>query len=284
MNKIKLLLCFALMLCSELSFGNELAAGTCKKYQYKGIEYTFRYCPPNSRFPKGFWLGETEVTLQMYKQFMEENPDYQSPTIIGGLIIPESKRDNSPKEYSWRCVGFEQSDLHPVTLISAQDAIAFCKWLSKKLNVSIRLPRYREWIYAASEGDDDIDSFVITEKNFFKYGNFADKDYFEVFYKNRDVEYITVVEYSDGYVYTAPVKSYLPNKWGLYDMFGNVSEITLPPGIMRDDVWLYGGSWFEKPRVLLVGPSHKPETTRFYTRPINRADNHHGFRLLLENN
>ena len=300
MNYIKIVLFFTVILfLPVLLFGNDLTAGACKKYKYKGVEYTFKYCPPCPRFPNGFWLSETEVTLKMYKQFIEENPNYLSSSRNVGILTSDIKKDYNSNDYSWRSVGFIQSDLHPVTLISAHDAIVFCKWLSKRLNVSIRLPYDTEWLYAASEGKDDIHSCIITEDNFFKYGNFADKKFYEFFrHTSKD-------EYSDGYIFTAPVKSYLPNKWGLYDMFGNVSEITIPSylaeyyndlignvsektafsnKIKEFDVSLYGGSWLEKPHIILFGPKLYPFETSCFSRKSNRADNHIGFRLLLEYN
>ena len=166
---------FAILLIAGFSYGKELVGGYVKKYTYKGVEYNFRYCSPCARFPNGFWLSETEVTLKMYKQFIEENPNYQSPTEVVGLMLPKRIPDNRLKGYSWRSVGFAQSDLHPVTLISARDAIAFCNWLSKRLEATIRLPFDDEWVYAASEGNEDIDALVISKENFFKYGNFRDK-------------------------------------------------------------------------------------------------------------
>ena len=47
--------------------------------------------------------------------------------------------------------------------------------------------------------------------------------------------------------YTAPVKSYRPNGNGLYDIIGNVGEMTLEGNSAPDIVNSLGGSWFHLP-------------------------------------
>ena len=56
------------------------------------------------------------------------------------------------KDYSWRNAGFEQTDEHPVVNVSWNDAVAFCKWLSRKEGKTYRLPTEAEWEYACRAG------------------------------------------------------------------------------------------------------------------------------------
>jgi len=49
-------------------------------------------------------------------------------------------------------MGFEQTDEHPVVNVSWNDAVAFCKWLSRKEGKSYRLPTEAEWEYACRAG------------------------------------------------------------------------------------------------------------------------------------
>lgn len=138
---------------------------------------------------------------------------------------------------------------YPVVNISRYQAEAFCEWLEVQLNlrfsrivnqpfvaVDVRLPTDQEWQEAARGGDENAifpwpgyGMRNTTTKNSGKFmANFmrARGDYMGV-----------AGHLNDGADITAPVRSYWPNSFGLYNMSGNVAEMLQEEGRTR------GGSW-----------------------------------------
>ena len=95
---------------------------------------------------------------------------------------------------------------HPVINVSWEDARGYVKWLSQETGQRYRLPSEAEWEYAARAGS--------TTK--YSWGNSPSGRH-----ANADEDYGWP---SDGYEYTAPTGSFIPNQFGLYDMSGNVYE------------------------------------------------------------
>ena len=120
------------------------------------------------------------------------------------------------QKYSWRNVGFEQTDDHPVVCVSWNDAVTFCKWLSKKESKSYRLPTEAEWEYSCRAGTTTRYYSGDDPETLAKVGNVRDAA-FEAKYP----WYKGTTKASDGYVFTAPVGRFKPNAFGLYDLHGN---------------------------------------------------------------
>lgn len=196
-----------------------------------------------------FWMDSTEVTNAQFRAFIdatgyvttaEKPPDVeeilkQSPPgtppppkeklVPGSLVFqPTASPVSDLRDYgqwwhwtpgaNWRHPEGPDSTIdgredHPVVHISWDDAVAYAQWAGK------RLPTEAEWEFAARGGlegkpyvwgDDQPGAGGRWQANLWQ-GEFP--------FKNTAL---------DGFERTAPVKSFPPNGYGLYDMAGNVWE------------------------------------------------------------
>jgi eukaryotic-like serine/threonine-protein kinase len=104
---------------------------------------------------------------------------------------------------------FKGNDRQPVEQVSWQDAMEFCRRLSELTNKNFTLPSESQWEYACRAGTDT--KFYLGQKINSKLVNFDD--------------FTTGNSFRGGFLRrTAPVGTYPPNSWGLYDMHGNVRD------------------------------------------------------------
>ncbi|WP_420386016.1 formylglycine-generating enzyme family protein [Roseivirga sp.] len=203
--------------------------------------------PRNEVELAGFFMDETEVTNRQFQAFVEatgyvtiaekdidwevlkkglppETPKPADSLLKAGSLVFQATDGPVNLNYesqwwkwtvgaNWRHPFGPGSNLegkmdYPVVHIAYDDAKAYAKWAGK------RLPTEAEWEWAAMGGLDDpvypwgnvaVDN--ATDKANFWQGLFP--------YENTE---------ADGYLNAAPVKSYAPNGYGLYDMAGNVWE------------------------------------------------------------
>ncbi|WP_420635013.1 formylglycine-generating enzyme family protein [Candidatus Palauibacter sp.] len=108
----------------------------------------------------------------------------------------------------------------PVIGVSWDDAQAYVSWLSRHTGQDYRLLSEEEWEYSARAGTVTERFWGDTESDQCRYAN----GYDATAHAERGVS--EPVTCSDGYASTAPVGSFVPNRFGLYDMLGNVYEWT----------------------------------------------------------
>ncbi|HEX7273206.1 MAG TPA: formylglycine-generating enzyme family protein [Casimicrobiaceae bacterium] len=189
----------------------------------------------------GFWMDRHTVTNREFKHFVEatghvtlaERPasaaDY--PGAKPELLVPSSVVFRKPQptvdlsnKYEWwlyvpgadwrhpRGPGSSLQGLwkHPVVHVAFADAEAYAKWAGKEL------PTEAEWEFAARGG---LESAEYPWGDEFMPGGKPMANTWQ-----GEFPWQNLVE--DGYEWTAPVGTFPPNGYGLYDMAGNVWQWT----------------------------------------------------------
>ena len=162
----------------------------------------------------GVWMGKYEVTIDQFRMFLKETRK------TSGVNFSDSKCPiKLESHFSLKGNIFGQNAQQPMVAISWFAAKAFAGWLNQKGLGDFRLPTEAEWEYAARAGTRTIRFWGDDLEQACTYANVYDrmgKDKFEY-----DWEHFKC---NDGYAGTAPVGSFKPNPFGLYDMLGNVWE------------------------------------------------------------
>jgi formylglycine-generating enzyme required for sulfatase activity len=167
-----------------------------------------------------FAMGRSHMTRGEFASFVRAT-NYQS----AGCYTFVADRDPQWQlnaTANWSSPGFAQSDQHPVVCVSWDDAQAYVRWLSSRTGRWYRLPSEAEWEYAARAGTTTARFWGDAPEEACAYANVSDLTAAEALNLARTPDSIHVCR--DGHVYTAPVASFRPNQFNLYDMLGNAWE------------------------------------------------------------
>lgn len=181
---------------------------------------------------RAFYMGQHEVTVGQFRRFIAAS-GYQPESERDGTggygynpaYDPASTRRGDAFEgrnprYSWRNPGFAQGDDHPVVNVTWNDAQALAAWLSRTEGHSYRLPTEAEWEYACRAGTRTLYPHGDDPQGLLRHANTFDRDSAAHWPKWQQ----HALKGHDGYAFTAPVGSFAPNAFGLYDMLGNAWE------------------------------------------------------------
>lgn len=195
------------------------------------------------------FVSKYEVSNNQYRSFLnhllatgqtEKYTSYRCDSLRWSTIFKYTSGDPM-MEYYHSHPAFGK---YPVVNITQEAAQAYCAWQTENYNlqperqfnkVVFRLPLEWEWIFAAYP----LPNHTLPWYGTLPYTNPIGKpalcnikyhDYYEI-EKDDAANYD-----GDGYPYTVPVKAYAPNRRGLYNVIGNVAEMTASGKIK-------GGSW-----------------------------------------
>lgn len=236
-----------------------------------------------------YYIGETEVTQELWKAVMGSNPSYFAPKETNSArcsydaFVADIQKLNAKKPGSMRVPTRQEWDAamvttsgslkRPVERVSWEDCQTFIRKLNELTGKKFRLPTEAEWEFAARGG---------TKSAGYKYSGSNDIG---------AVAWYTVNAYDKGESSpdygTHVVKTKKPNELGIYDMSGNVWEWcsdwygkyteaaqTNPKGADSGSYRVYrGGSWINNAR-------NCRSSNRNNNTPDNR-NNNLGLRLVL---
>jgi formylglycine-generating enzyme required for sulfatase activity len=191
----------------------------------RSVGWTGRDCPQCPVItilePGSFMIGSPETETEFDDERPRTRITFKAPFAIGKTEVTFAEFDachkagycdRKPSDEGWG-----RGNL-PVINVTRDEAIAYTRWLRVMTGNTYRLPSEAEWEYAARAGT--ITAYPWgpePRRDRANYGAEVAKD-LPPPGKNAKAEG------ADIWLHTAPVGSFPKNRWGLFDMHGNVAE------------------------------------------------------------
>ena len=177
------------------------------------------------KIERPFWMSVTEVTNRQYNVF---DPAHDS------RYTAQFWKDHVGPGYA------ANRPTQPVTRISWNQAMEFCRAMSERTGVQLSLPTEAQWEWACRAGNEADFWWGELGSDFSKNDNLADQMLRKMAVSGVDPQPVHESSWvykfytfmpredsvNDGTMTIADVAKYAPNAWGLHDMHGNVAEFT----------------------------------------------------------
>lgn len=178
-------------------------------------------------FERGFAIARNEITVAEFKRFVDATRYKTLATRRGRSTVYDEKGGvfSEHEGVDWRRdhVGRIASPALPVVHIAIRDALAYTRWLSEQTGQKYRLPSEAEFEYVLRAGSTDV----------YPWGNKAPTRIVGNLTGDGDLSRLgrrwgnAIPGYRDAFWGPAPVRNFPEERFGTFDMIGNVSEWTL---------------------------------------------------------
>jgi formylglycine-generating enzyme required for sulfatase activity len=162
-----------------------------------------------------FAAGKFEVTRGQFAAFVQDT----GRETTDACITYENGSWEARTGRTWSDPGFPQDASHAVDCVTFDDAESYVAWLSRKTGKAYRLLTEAEWEYAARAGATTRYFSGDDGAALCRSANGADHSAKALF-----PDWTWSSSCDDGHPFTAPVGTFEPNAFGLYDVTGNVWE------------------------------------------------------------
>jgi uncharacterized protein (TIGR03067 family) len=198
-----------------------------------------------------FYIGAHEVTVGQFREFVRATGYKTKAETNGGGYVWNAEGNKLVRDPSnvWANKKYSPSESHSAVFLTVADARAFCKWVGEKDGRRYAVPTEEQWEYACRAG---------TSARWF----FGDDP-------TRMKDFGWTSAQSSGLNH--PVGRLTPNPFGLYDIYGNATELAISS---QNQVMDRGGD-------AGVSAWRARSAIRYLADPVDETNFRRGFRVVV---